>query len=99
MIAMDAKEVWKSAENALIKGDVSTLEQLLRENEQLFGEQRPPSYGSGGLAPDYSDGDARSMVVRNNHFESWDRSSEYIEALNNTNSPFPPSHTALDPTL
>lgn len=73
-----------------------TLDRLLRENEQLFREQRPPSYGSGGLAPDYSGGDARSVIVRNHHFESWAGFAEYREALHRKNSPDALFEVAVD---
>jgi hypothetical protein len=90
--------VWKSAEHALITGDVSTLERLLRENEQLFREQQPPAYGPepGRLAPDYSRGDARSIIVRNHHFESWTRFAEYIDAMKGKNSPVARFEAAVD---
>jgi hypothetical protein len=88
--------LWESAKNALIAGDVSTLDRLLRENEQVFREQRPPSYGSGGLAPDYSGGDARSVIVRNHHFESWAGFAEYRKALRRGNSPVARFEAAVD---
>jgi hypothetical protein len=88
--------LWESAQKALIAGDVSTLDRLLRENEQLFHEQRPPSYGSGGLAPDYSGGDARSVMVRNHHFESWAGFAEYIEALRHNSSRVAQFEAAVD---
>jgi hypothetical protein len=88
--------LWESAKNALIAGDVSTLDGLLRENEQLFREQRPPSYGSGGLAPDYSGGDARSVIVRNHHFENWAGFAEYLEELRRKNSPVAQFEAAVD---
>ena len=88
--------LWESAKNVLIAGDVSTLDRLLRENEQLFREQRPPSYGSGGLAPDYSGGDARSVILRNHHFESWAGFAEYREALRRRNSPVAQFEAAVD---
>jgi hypothetical protein len=90
------RSLWESAKNALIAGDVSTLDRLLRENEQLFREQRPPSYGSGGLAPDYSGGDARSVIVRNHHFENWAGFAEYMEALHRKNSSVAQFEAAVD---
>lgn len=90
--------VWKSAETALITGDVSTLERLLRENEQLFREQGPPAYGPepGRLAPDYSGAHARSIIVRNHHFESWARFADYIDALKREDSPIAQFEAAVD---
>jgi hypothetical protein len=87
---------WESAESALIAADVTALERLLRENAELFREQRPPSYGSGGLAPDYSGGDARSIMVRNHHFESWAVFAEYREALQQKSSAIARFEAAVD---
>ncbi len=76
-----ADPIWRSAENSVIAGDVATLERLLREHEDMFRDRQPPSFGSGGLRPDYSGGDARTIVARNHHFESWVRFEEHKEAL------------------
>jgi hypothetical protein len=90
------RSLWESAQNALISGDVSTLDRLLRENQQLFRDERPPSYGSGGLAPDYSGGDARSVMLRNHHFDTWAGFAEYVEALQRNSSPIAPFEAAVD---
>ncbi len=91
--------VWESAKNAVITGDVSTLERLLREHEELFRGQQPPSYGAGGLSPDYSGADARSILVRNHHFETWAEFAEYIEALKRKNSPISQFEAAVDTVI
>ena len=64
--------VWRRAERAVIAGDVATLERLLRAHERMFREDRPPASTPGGLAPDYSAGDARQIIARNHAFEGWD---------------------------
>jgi ankyrin repeat protein len=80
--------VWKAAEQALIAGDDSTLERLLRDNELLFREQHPPAYGPepGRLAPHYSGADARSIIASNHHFDTWARFCEYNESLKDKDS-------------
>jgi ankyrin repeat protein len=78
--------VWKSAEDAVVPGDVATLERLLREHEQTFRTERPQSSWLGGLTPDYSAADARSIIVRNHDFESWDQFASYAEALKHSTS-------------
>ena len=90
--------VWKAAERALIDGDDSTLERLLRENDKLFREQHPPAYGPepGRLAPHYSGVDARSIIVSNHHFETWARFAEYKEALKDKDSPIARFEAAVD---
>ncbi len=64
--------VWRQAERAVIAGDVATLEGLLRAHDQLFRESRPPASTPGGLAPDYSAGDAREIIARNHEFDGWE---------------------------
>jgi Ankyrin repeats (3 copies) len=73
--------VWKSAEDAVVTGDLQTLERLLREHPQLLREQQPRSSWLGGLTPDYSAGDARTIIVRNHDFENWDQFVSYAVAL------------------
>jgi Ankyrin repeats (3 copies) len=73
--------VWKAAEDAVVTGDLPTLEHLLREHPQLLREQQPRSSWLGGLTPDYSAGDARTIIVRNHDFENWDQFVSYAEAL------------------
>jgi hypothetical protein len=78
--------VWKSAEDAVVAGDVAALERLLREHPQMFRTERPPSSWPGGLTPDYSAADARSIIARNHDFESWDQFASYAEALKDSKS-------------
>jgi ankyrin repeat protein len=60
--ARKAKEqVWTLTEHALLAGDVTRLERLLREHDAQFREERPPASTDGGLAPDYSSGDAAGV--------------------------------------
>lgn len=92
--------LWKSAEEALITGDVGTLERLLRENPELR-KQRPPAYGSepGRLAPNYSGADAQSIILHNHHFESWAGFSEYIDALKRNDSPIARFEAAVEAVI
>jgi Ankyrin repeats (3 copies) len=64
--------VWQEAERALLSGDVSTLDHLLKRHGTLFESGRPPASTRGGLAPDYSSMDAREIIRRNHEFETWD---------------------------
>jgi Ankyrin repeats (3 copies) len=83
----DPAFLWKSAEEAVIKGDLAALDHLLREHPKMFREQHPPSFASGGLRPDYSGGDAQAILLSNHHFENWNAFAKYLEALNNPTSP------------
>jgi hypothetical protein len=73
--------VWKSAEDAVVSGDVDTLEHLLRKHRQMFRTERPQTSWLGGLAPDYSAGDARSIIVQNHCFENWGEFASYAAGL------------------
>jgi ankyrin repeat protein len=95
-ISPAAEHIWKSAEEALIAGDVRALERLLREHERLFREGQPPAYNAGGLAPDYSGGDARTIILRNHHFDNWDAFADYSKALTQEDSPVARFETAVD---
>jgi ankyrin repeat protein len=88
--------MWKSAEEAVVAGDVTTLERLLREHEQVFRSQRPQSAWLGGLAPDYSAGDARSVITRAHDFESWDQFAAYAAALKDSRSTTAQFERAVD---
>src|SRR5437773_11062417 len=87
---------WSSAEAAVVAGDVSSLERLLREHEQMFRSQRPQSSWLGGLTPDYSAADARSIIVRNHSFESWEQFAAYADAAKNPTSPVARFEAAVD---
>ena len=85
-LARDPEFLWKSAEQALVRGDAAALDVLLRENQQMFREQRPPSSGTGGLRPDYSGGNVRSILTHNHCFETWDQFADFLEARKRTDS-------------
>jgi hypothetical protein len=89
-------DVWKAAQSAPISGDSATLEQLLRRHEKLLREQQPPSYGPGGLAPDYSKGNARSIITRNHHFDSWAQFKAHLNECRRPDSPIPKFVAAVE---
>jgi uncharacterized protein YdhG (YjbR/CyaY superfamily) len=88
--------VWKAAEETVVAGNVSSLARLLREHEQMFRSQRPQSSWLGGLTPDYSAADARSIIVRNHGFENWDQFAAYADAAKNPTSPVARFEAAVD---
>ena len=49
------REIWKSAEEAVITGDVQKLDRLLRDHRQLLTENTPPPYVPRGPGPCYCD--------------------------------------------
>ena len=88
--------LWESAKNAVITGDVSTLERLLRENPQLFGQEQPPAYVPSGPGPRYADADARTIIAREHDYESFDEFARHLEALNRKNSLVSQFESAVD---
>ncbi len=78
---------WEEAQNAVIAGDVATLERLLREHPRLFGEDEPPAYVPSGPGPHYARADARSIIAREHHFESYAQFEEHLAALQRKDSP------------
>lgn len=90
------RAVWKSAEDAVVAGDVEALERLLREHEQMFRTEQPRSSWLGGLAPDYSAGDARSIIAQNHSFENWSRFASYAAALTDGQSAVARFERAVD---
>jgi hypothetical protein len=88
--------LWKAAEEAVVTGDVSTLERLLREHSRMFRERYPQSSWSGGLTPEYSGDDARSIIARNHDFENWAQFAEYAEAVKHADRPLAQFEAAVD---
>jgi ankyrin repeat protein len=73
----DPTLIWKEAERAVITGADMTLARLLAEHEKMFRDQQPPEYGPGGLRPDYSGGDAKTIILREHQFETWEEFEKY----------------------
>jgi len=69
--------IWKAAERAIEVGDAATLEMLLSDHGTMLRGQRPETSWWGGLAPDYSAADARTMIVRHHYFENWAQFETY----------------------
>ena len=74
----DAAPTWLAAQRAVLTGDAEALDALMRANPRLFKEGPPPSYGPerGRLSPEYGDGDARTIIARNHHFDGW---AEFVQ--------------------
>jgi ankyrin repeat protein len=87
---------WHAAEMAIVGGDLPTLERLLREHEEMFRRDRPQSSWLGGLSPDYSSADARSIIAINNEFENWDQFEAHAAAAKDGGSPVARFESAVD---
>jgi len=88
--------VWRQAESAVATGDVATLERLMREHVSQFREKRPPEYGPGGLRPDYSSLNARTILLNEHQFENWEQFLEYLNDRSHGKSLVAMFETAAD---
>jgi ankyrin repeat protein len=88
--------IWKSAEDALIAGDATTLDRLLRRHEKMLRTAQPLSSWFGGLTPDYKDGDARAIIVRNHFFERWEQFADFAKQVEDASSPVARFERAVD---
>jgi hypothetical protein len=63
--------VWRLAEDSVVAGDAATLEHVLRDYADVFENERPTSAWNNTLHPEYQAGDARAIIARTHHFDSW----------------------------
>ena len=78
-----ADEIRQAAREAVVSGDVATLDALLHDHGEVL-RSGPPRYGWWG---DYTQGDGRFIVAKEHFFERWDQFAAFLEALRNPNSP------------
>jgi hypothetical protein len=92
----DKAAIWKSAEEALVAGDDTTLARVLREHEKMFRAEQPRSSWFGGLTPDYKGRDARTIIADNHFFRSWEQFSRFASELKDASSPVARFERAVD---
>jgi len=88
--------IWDAAEKAVMNGDIATLEQLLRDQATLFSGQPPKSSWLGGLAPDYSSMDARTILTREHYFASFDEFGRHLAQAKHLDSVVARFESAVD---
>lgn len=81
------KDIWLRAEEAVVAGDVGTLDALLRDHGGMLRAGPVQSTWWGGIAPDYSTGDAGAIIAREHGFDSWGQFSAFAEASSRPDSP------------
>ena len=91
-----SSDIWVRAERAVVEGDASALEALLRDHGDLLRAGPVQSTWWGGLAPDYSQGDAQAIIAREHRFDSWDRFAGLVAALRDRSSPVAQFEAAVD---
>jgi len=88
--------VWRTAEEAVVAGDVATLDALLRDYGEIIRSERPQSWWNNTLTPDYEAGDARGIIASTHHFSTWDEFVAHTEAMKDNASPVGRFEAAVD---
>jgi ankyrin repeat protein len=94
-----SSRIWTRAEKAVVAGDVAMLEALLARHGDMLRKGPVQSSWWGGLAPDYSKGDARAIIAREHDFESWDRFAAFADAMKDPRSPVAQFEAAVDAVI
>jgi hypothetical protein len=81
------REVWLTAEQAVVDGDVATLEALLQAHAGVFRDEQPQSAWNNTLTPDYDAGDAREIIRCTHGFGSWAEYEAFVAATRSAGSP------------
>jgi ankyrin repeat protein len=87
---------WKTAEDAIVAGDVAMLERVLREHGGRLHKQRPQSWWNNTLTPSYDAGDARAIIARTHHFKSFEDFDAFTKAIADKASPVARFEAAAD---
>jgi hypothetical protein len=88
--------LWESAQNAVITGDVYTLQRLLREHPRMFNYDQPPPYVPSGPHPCYTGGITRFIIAGEHYFESWAKFAGHRKESNRNHSEVAQFETAVD---
>jgi ankyrin repeat protein len=88
--------IWQTAERALEAGDADALERLLLEHGTTLRKGPVGTSWLGGLQPDFSAADARSIIASNHEFESWDGFAAFAEARRQPGSAVAQFEDAVD---
>src|SRR5256885_6418289 len=91
-----SSHIWMRAEKALVDGDAVTLNELLASHGDLLRKGPVQSSWWGGLAPNYSKGDARAIIAREHDFENWDQFAAFAEAMKDSRSLVAQFEAAVD---
>lgn len=91
-----SESMWKEAESAIVSGDLTALEALLREHGARLHAGLPQSSWLGGLAPDYSSADARTILTREHCFTSFEELARHLEMLKQPDSSVVVFEAAVD---
>jgi ankyrin repeat protein len=90
------RAVWQAAERALEAGDADALDRLLREHGTMLRKGPVRTSWLGGLRPDFSPADVKSIVASNHEFDTWDQFAAFAEARRLPGSPVARFEEAVD---
>ncbi len=87
---------WKTAEDAIVAGNVAALERVLRQYGDRLHTQRPQSWWHNTLAPSYDAGDARAIIASTHHFRTFEDFEAFTRAIADKSSPAARFEAAAD---
>jgi hypothetical protein len=93
---LSSAPVWKAAEKAIVAGDVVRLEALLRDDRDVFSNERPQSWWNNTLTPDYGAGDARAIIASTHKFDTWDHFLAHQASMKDPTSDIARFESAVD---
>jgi ankyrin repeat protein len=88
-------EPWRLAEDAVVRGDDETLAAVLRDHGDAL-RRGVPSAWWGGLAPRYTEDDARAIIAREHFFADWEGYAAHAAARRDPGSPTARFEAAVD---
>jgi hypothetical protein len=88
--------VWREAEDAIVTGDVATLERILLDYGHMMRKQRPQSSWNNTLAPEYDAGAARAIIARTHHFQTFEEFVAFTQTIKDKSSPVARFEAAVD---
>ena len=98
MAELPLSQLWESAQQAIVAGDVAALESLLRAHPRLLEAHEPPPYVPSGPGPRYG-GAAQAIIAREQQFESYTQFAEYLAVLKSPDSPVARFEAAVEAVI
>ena len=90
------RAIWQAAERALQNGDADVLARLLRDHEATLRKGPARTSWLGGLRPDFSAADVKTIIASNHDFESWDQFAAFAREWKRAGSPVAQFEAAVD---